>query len=84
MLQFEKSVVDQLTEKHNLPFTRFGIEWRRSSVTDRSSSARRIEIIGMKGPYNYFTIFLAKKVLESEKNREGMNVQNNCLHVCVQ
>ena len=77
MLQFEKSVVDQLTEKDRLLITRFGIDWMGSSVSPRSSSAHRIVLVGMKGSHNFFTIFLPKKaVLEPERNREGI-----CLHV---
>ena len=77
MLQFEKSVVDQLTEKDRLLVTRFGIDWMGSSVSPRSSSARRIVLVGMKGSHNFFTIFLPKKaVQEPKRNREGM-----CLNV---
>ena len=75
MVQFEKSVVDQLTIKHPLPITRFGIEWMGSSDTPLSSSVRTIELVGMKGPLNFFTIFLSKKALqETERSREGMHV----------
>ena len=77
MLQFEKSVVDKLTEKDRLLITRFGIDWMGSSVSPHSSSARRIVLVGMKGSHNFFTIFLSKKaVQEPERNREGI-----CLHV---
>ena len=87
MLQFKKSVVDQLTEKHQLPVTRFGLEWMSSSVTPFSSSVRRIELLGMKRPNNFFTIFLPKKTLqEPERSREGMHVYLlacACVFVCV-
>ena len=67
--------MDQLTEKHQLPVTRFGLEWMGSSVTPFSPSVRKIELLGMKGPNNFFTIFLPKKALqEPERNREGMHV----------
>ena len=67
--------MDQLTEKHQLPITRFGIEWMGSSDTPQSSIVRRIELLGMKGPNNFFTIFLPKKSLqEPERSREGMHV----------
>ena len=79
MLQFKKSVVDQLTEKHQLPVTRFGVEWMVSSDTPLTGSVRRVELVGMKGPNNFFTIFLPKKALqEPERSREGM-----CVCVCV-
>ena len=67
--------MDKLTEKHRLLATRFGIDWMGSSVSPRSSSARRIELVGMKGSHNFFTIFLPKKtVQELERSREGMHV----------
>ena len=79
--------MDQLTEKHQLPVSRFGLEWMGSSVTPFSSSVRRIELLGMKGPNNFFTIFLPKKTLqESERSREGMHVYLlvcACVFVCV-
>ena len=81
VVQFEKSVVDQLTEKHNFPFTRFGIEWRGSSFTPRFCTACRIQLLGMKVPYNYFTIFLPPKALEPDRNKEGTHVQCISLHV---
>ena len=84
-LQFEKSAVDQLTEKHQLPVTRFGIEWMGLSVTPLSSSVCRIDLLGMKGPFNFFTIFLPKKALqEPERSRKGMDVLAYvCVCVCV-
>ena len=81
MLQFEKSVVDQIKKKDRLLITRFGIDWMGSSVSPRSSSARKIELVGMKGSLNFFTIFLPRKaVQEPERNREGMHVYvyNRC------
>ena len=88
MLQFEKSAVDQLTEKHQLPVTRFGIEWMGPSVTPLSSSVRRVELLGMKGPLNFFSIFLSKKALqEPESSKEGMHVVTcvcMCVDLCVQ
>ena len=75
--------MDRLTEKCNLPFTRFGIEWRGLPVSTSSSSARKIELLGMKGPYNYFTIFLPKKALEPERKREGMYRYIQCTYLCV-
>ena len=77
--------MDQLTEKHQLPSTRFGIKWMVSSVTAHSSSVRRIDLLGIRGPNNYFTIFLPKKALqEAERNREGMVIfLLVCLCVCV-
>ena len=75
--------MDQLTEKKQLPSTRFGIEWMGSFVTARSSSVRRIDLLGIKGPNNYFTIFLPKKALqEPERNDEG-TVCMYSLFVCV-
>ena len=71
-LQFEKLVVDQLKKKDRLLITRFGIDWLGSSVSPHSSSARKIELVGMKGSLNFFTIFLPGKVVqEPERNREG-------------
>ena len=75
--------MDQLTEKNQLPVTRFGLEWMGSSVTPFSSSVRKIELLGMKGPLNFFTIFLPKKALqEPERSREGMHVIA-CVCTCV-
>ena len=78
MLQFEKSVVDQLTEKDNIPVTHFGIEWTGSSVATHCSTVCKIKLLGMKGPGNYFTIFLPQKGLEPERKREGMHVWYMC------
>ena len=67
--------MDKLTEKHRLPFTRFGIEWIGSSVSPRSCSVRKIELVGMQGSHNFFSIFLPQKtVLELERSKEGMLV----------
>ena len=77
-LQFEKSVVDRLTERHNIPVTHFGIEWIGSSDTIRCSTVRKIKLLGVKGPSNYFTIFLPKKALEPERKSEGMHVWCMC------
>ena len=75
--------MDQLAEKHQFPITRFGIDWMGSSVAPRSSSARKVELVGMKGPNNFFTIFLPKKALqEPERTREGKHVVA-CVCVCV-
>ena len=75
--------MDQLTKKHQLPVTRFGIEWMGSSDTPQSSIVRRIELLGMKGPNNFFTIFLPKKALqEAERSKEGMHVVA-CVCMCV-
>ena len=88
-LQFKKLVVDQLTEKHQLPITRFGIEWMLgSSDTPLTGSFHTIELVGMKGPNNFFTIFLPKKALqEPERSRKGMHVVAcvcMCVRLCVQ
>ena len=82
-LQFEKSVVDQLSEKCNLPFIRFGVDWLDNPCMSTFSSARKIELIGMNGPYNYFTIFLPKKDRELGRDREGMCIQRVYLCACV-
>ena len=64
--------MDQLKKKHNLLITRLGIDWMGASVSSRSSSARKIELVGMKGSHNFFTIFLPRKaVQEPERNKEG-------------
>ena len=64
--------MDKLTEKDNIPVTHFGMEWMGSSDATRCSTVRKIMLLGMKAPYNDFTIFLPKKALAAEKNREGM------------
>ena len=71
--------MDQLTEKHNIPVTSFGMEWMGSSCVTRCSAVRKIKLLGMKGPYNHFSIFLPKKALAKERNREGMHT--HCIHV---
>ena len=70
--------MDQLTEKHNIPVTSFGMEWMGSSGATRCSAVRKIKLLGMKGPYNNFTIFLPKRALVAEKNKEGMHT--HCTH----
>ena len=75
--------MDKLTKKHQLPITRFGIDWMDLSVAPHSSSACKVELVGMKGPNNFFTIFLPKKPLqEPERSREGTHVVA-CVCVCV-
>ena len=71
--------MDQLTEEHNIPVTHFGMEWMGSSDATRCSAVRKIKLLGMKGPENYFTIFLSKKALAAEKNREGTQY-THCMH----
>ena len=72
--------MDQVTEKDRLLITRLGIDWMGSSIS-RSSSARRILLVGMKGSHNFFTIFLPKKaVREPERSREGL-LPCGCLYV---
>ena len=78
--QFEKSVVDQLTEEHNIPVTSFGIQWLGSSDTTLYKTVRKIKLLGMKGPDNYFSIFLPKKVLPTEKSTEGTCTHTQCTH----
>ena len=73
-------MVDQLTKEDNIPVTHFGIEWMASSVTTRCSTVRKIELDGMKGPYNYFNIFLPRKTPEPEKKREGVHAHCMCLY----
>ena len=77
--------MDQLREKHQLPITCFGVDWMGSSVAPHSSSVRKVEVVGMKGPNNFFTIFLPKKTLqEPERSRKGMHVVVCvCMFVCV-
>ena len=70
--------MDQLTEKHSIPVTSFGMEWIGSSDATRYSTVRKIKLLGMKGPNNYFTIFLPKEALAAEKNKEGMHT--HCTH----
>ena len=77
-IQFEKAVVDRLTKKDTIPVTSFGIQWMGSSDTAHYNAVRKIKLLGMKGPYNYFTIFLPKDTLEAEKNKEGMHTL--CTH----
>ena len=63
--------MDQLTEKRNIPVTHFGMEWIGSPDATCCSTVRKIKLLGMKDPENYFTIFLPKKALTREKNKEG-------------
>ena len=65
--------MDQLTEEHNIPVTHFGLEWIGSANATRWSTVRKINLLGMKGPYNYFNIFLPKKALEAKRDKEGMH-----------
>ena len=71
-LQFKKSVVDKLTERSRLPFSRIGIEWKGSSATGRPGFVRRIDLTGMKSPDNYFEIFLSEEAVQQERSGEGM------------
>ena len=82
MLQFEKSVVDRLTEEHNIPVTHFGIEWTGHPEILRST-VRKIKLLGMKGPDNYFTIFLSRKTLEPAKKRDGMHAHFMCAYTLI-
>ena len=70
--------MDQLTEIHNIPVTSFGMEWMGSCDATRCSAVRKEKLLGIKGPYNEFTIFLPKKALAVENNREGMHT--HCTH----
>ena len=70
--------MDQLTEEHNIPATHFGMEWMGSSDVARCSTVRKINLLGMKAPYNDFTIFLPQKALAAEKNKEGIHTY--CIH----
>ena len=70
--------MDQLKEEHNVPVTSFGMEWMGSTDATRCSTVRKIKLLGMKGPDNFFTIFLPKEALAAEKNREGMHT--HCIH----
>ena len=72
VLQFKKSVVDKLTEESHLPFSRIGIQWKGSSARCCPGFVRRINLIGMKGPDNYFQIFLSEEALQPERSREGV------------
>ena len=80
MLQFEKSALDQLTKKDDIPVAHFGIEWMGPSDVTHCSTVRKIKLLGMKGPSNYFTIFLPKKALEPERKREGMHACFKCAY----
>ena len=71
-------MVDELTEKSRIPFTRFGIQWKGSSATIHSSFVRRVAIIGTKDPDNFFHICLPEKALQPERNKEG-----KCVHISV-
>ena len=73
--------MDQLAEEHNIPVTHFGIQWVGLPDTTHCSAVRKIKLLGMKGPYNEFTIFLPKKALEAENNREGMHT--HCTHTYI-
>ena len=73
--------MDQLTEEHNIPVTSFGIQWMGSSDATHYNTVRRIKLLGMKGPCNEFTIFLPKKCLTAEKNREGVHIHCVWVHL---
>ena len=60
--------MDKLTEKDNIPVTSFGMEWTGSSDATHCRTVRKINLLGMMGPDNYFNIFLRKKPLA-----EGMH-----------
>ena len=67
--------MDQLKEEHNIPVTHFGIVWMGSFDVTHCSTVRKIKLLGMKGPDNNFNIFLPKKALAAEMNKEGMYTQ---------
>ena len=68
--------MDKLTEKDNIPVTSLAMEWTGSSDATRCRTVRKIMLLGMKGPDNYFNIFLPKKPLP-----EGMHT--HCTHTCI-
>ena len=80
LLQFKKAVVDRLTKTSILPVSHIGILWKGSSATASSSFARRINLLGMKGPDNYFSIFLPEEDILPEKKAEGLCV---CMYMYV-
>ena len=78
VIQFEKSVVDQLTEEHHIHVTHFGMEWMGSPNDICCSTVRKIKLLEMRGPCNDFNIFLPKEALAVKKNRESMHA--HCTH----
>ena len=70
----QKTVVDKLKKPSTLPVSHIGILWKGSSTTAPSSFVRKINLLGMKGPDNYFSIFLPEEAVQTKKNQEGLCV----------
>ena len=76
--------MDQLTGKHQHPVIRFGIEWMLgSSDTPLTGSIRRIELVGMKGPNKFFTLFSSPRKLCRNHRGTGKVCIYSCLCVHV-
>ena len=73
--------MDQITGEHNIPVSHFGMEWMGSFDATRCSTVRKIMLLGMKGPENYFTIFLPKKSLAAAKSKEGICINIARIHI---
>ena len=83
LLQFKKAVVDRLTKTSTLPVSHIGMRWKSSSVPAQSGVARRIDLLGMKGRHNYFSIFLPEETVQLEKNKDLGECLCACVCVCL-
>ena len=74
LLQFKKAVVDKLKKPTVLPFSHIGIQWKGSPATTCTpyGFVRRVNLVGMNGPDNFFTIFLPEEAVQPQQSQEGV------------
>ena len=72
LLQFKKEIVDKLKKPPTLLVSHIGIQWKGTSATTPSGFVRRINLLGMNGPDNYFTIFLPEEAVQPQPSQEGV------------
>ena len=72
LLQFKKAVVDKVKKPTVLPFSHIGIQWKGPSATTPYGFVRRVDLMGMNGPDNYFNIFLPEEAVQPQQSQEGV------------
>ena len=80
--QFKKSVTDKLKKPTVLPFSHIGIQWKGSPAITPSGFVRKINLLGMTGPDNYFNIFLPEEAVKAQQSQEGVQYVCVCLYAC--
>ena len=64
--------MDKLKKPPILLVSQIGIEWKGSSAAAPSGFVRRVNLLGMEGPDNYFKIFLSEKAVQLQQSQEGI------------